>query len=248
MAKTYEAIYVPDARITVDGILDETVWQKANLETGFAFPWEDRPAPPTEFRAVLDRDALCFAFRVADPDVVLAADYRGKEDVVREDRAELFFARDDGLSDYFCLEIDPLGRVLDYRASYYRKMDFGWSWPGLEAAGRLVEGGYCVEGRIPWKSLESLGLCPTNLKDREVFHEDSRPTGTDHFSPSGSPLRQAALPPGSQGQIKFGIYRAEFRHTGGGNWAESWISWVDPQTPEPDFHVPGSFGTLRWSR
>ena len=25
---------------------------------------------------------------------------------------------------------------------------------------------------------------------------------------------------------------------------EAWISWGDPQTPEPDFHVPSSLGWL----
>ena len=211
MTKVYEAVCVPDAGITVDGILDETAWEQANREVGFSFPWEDRPAPRTEFRAMFDRQALCFAFRVEDTDVVLARDYRSKEDVVREDRAELFFALDAELSEYFCLEIDPLGRVLDYRASYYRQMDFSWSFPGLEAAGRPVEGGYCVEGRIPWTAFQSLGF----------------------------PAPRPGL------EIKFGIYRAEFRHAAGAEWAESWISWVDPQTAEPDFHVPGSFGRLR---
>jgi hypothetical protein len=25
---------------------------------------------------------------------------------------------------------------------------------------------------------------------------------------------------------------------------EGWMSWVDPKTPEPDFHVPSSLGRL----
>jgi hypothetical protein len=45
--------------------------------------------------------------------------------------------------------------------------------------------------------------------------------------------------------IKFGMYRADFRHREAGAWSESWISWVDPRTAEPDFHVPQSFGYLR---
>ncbi len=211
MAKIYEAVYVPDARITVDGILDEAVWQKANLETGFAFPWEDRPAPRTEFRAVFNDRAFCFAFRADDDDIVLAADYQGKEDVVREDRVELFFALDDELASYYCLEIDPLGRVLDYHANFYRRFDRSWSCPGLDVTGRRTEKGYCVEGLIPLRSLQLLGF----------------------------PALESGRP------IKFGIYRAEFSHTEGSGWSESWISWVDPQTAEPDFHVPSSFGRLR---
>jgi hypothetical protein len=210
MMKIYEACYVPDAEINLDGIADEPAWEHANLETGFTFPWEDRPVPRTEFRALFDDWALYFAFSVDDDDIVLAEDYHDKNDVVREDRVELFFALDDDLADYFCLEVDPLGRVLDYRAAYYRQFDRSWTFPGLDVVGRQTDDGYRVEGLIPLKSLQSLGF------------------------PS----------PDSGRPIKFGIYRAEFSHADGSAWTESWISWVDPQTAEPDFHVPSSFGSL----
>ena len=210
MTKTYEATYVVDAEINLDGLADEPAWKKANLETGLTFPWEDRPAPRTEFRALFDDWALYFAFAVEDDDLVLVEDYEGEEDVVREDRVELFFALDDELNNYYCIEIDPLGRVLDYRASHYRQFDFSWTFPGLDVMGHPTDEGYRVEGLIPLRSLELLGFPSPE---------------------SGSP-------------IKFGIYRAEFRHTEGPEWAESWISWVDPKTAEPDFHVPQSFGTL----
>ena len=208
---TYEARYVHDPKIILDGALTEPAWQRANIETGFSFPWENRPVPGTEFRALFDASALYFAFRVKDNDIVLAERFRSKEDVVYEDRVELFFALDEQLAQYFCLEIDPLGRVLDYRASHYRKFDFSWKFPGLDTVGIRTDGGYAVQGQIDWKAFQSLGFPP----------------------------------PDSGHAIKFGIYRAEFRHTEGRQWSESWISWVDPQTEEPDFHVPESFGYLK---
>ena len=214
MTKTYEACYVPAAEINLDGIADEPAWEQAAPETGFAFPWEDRPTPRTEFRALFDDWAFYFSFNVEDDDLVLAEDYRDKEDVVREDRVELFLARDETLSEYYCLEIDPLGRVLDYRASHYRQFDFSWTFPGLDVVGRPADDGYRVEGLIPLRSLERLGF----------------------------PMPDSGQP------IKFGIYRAEFRHAAGSEWSESWISWVDPRTEEPDFHVPASFGYLNWVR
>ncbi len=217
-SKTYEARYVPRANITPDGMLTEPAWEHANLETAFTFPWEQRSPPDTEFRAVYDTDALYFSFRVTDDDVVLAERFRTKMDVIVEDRVELFFARDERLAEYYCLEIDPLGRVLDYRASYHREFDFSWSFPELNAVGTLVPGGYTVAGRIPWAALQSLGFPP----------------------------------PSSHNAIKFGIYRAEFRHAQEGQregqGSEEWISWVDPQTEEPDFHVPESFGYLKMAR
>ena len=212
--KTYEACYVPDANIILDGTLPEPAWERANIETGFSFPWEDRPLPGTEFRALFDANALYFSFRVEDDDIVLAERFRSKEDVVYEDRVELFFALDEELAEYFCLEIDPLGRVLDYRAAHYRKFDFSWSFPGLDVVGLRTSDGYAVQGRITWDAFQSLGFPP----------------------------------PDSGRAIKFGIYRAEFRHTEEREWSESWISWVDPRTEEPDFHVPESFGFLKMVR
>lgn len=211
MVKTYEAHYAPHAKIGAGGLLHASEWEKANVEARFSFPWENRPAPRTEFRALFDERALYFAFVVDDDDLVLAEEYRSKDDVVREDRVELFFARDEKLAEYFCLEMDPLGRVLDYKASHYRKFDFSWRFPGLAVAGKRTGGGYAVEGMIPLGPLQSLGFPP----------------------------------PGPACAIKFGIYRAEFRHAKPKGWVEGWISWVDPHTKEPDFHVPESFGQLR---
>lgn len=212
--KTYEARYVPNAKIILDGALTESAWERANLETGFSFLCEQRAVSSTEFRALFDTHALYFAFRVKDDDIVLAEHFRSKEDVVYEDRVELFLALDEDLAEYFCLEIDPLGRVLDYRASHYRKFDFSWSFPGLDVVGIQTNEGYAVEGLISWKSFRSLGFPPPDFGRA----------------------------------IKFGIYRAEFRHTEGRQWSESWISWVDPRTAEPDFHVPQSFGYLKMVR
>ena len=64
-------------------------------------------------------------------------------------------------------------------------------------------------------------------------------------------------------KILCGLYRAEFSHDRSGKPVvqqetihnrgrkldgpppiEEWISWVDPKTPEPDFHVPSSLGWL----
>ena len=44
-----------------------------------------------------------------------------------------------------------------------------------------------------------------------------------------------------------GLFRAEFSHgTEAGPVIEDWMSWVDPEVESPDFHVPSSFGTVRF--
>ena len=221
--------YLPAGGVRLESELDGPDWTPAHVETRFAFPWQPAAAPPTEFRAVYDAAALYFAFRVQDADVVVLDTLRDKQDVVLEDRVELFFSRDDRMSEYYCLEVDPLGRTYDYRGAYYRRFDPAWQWPGLETRGVLRADGYEVAGRIPLASFATLGFAPLRAGVR----------------------------------IRCGLYRAEFSHARSGapavrrdsihtqgRWSagpppiEDWISWVDPGTPHPDFHVPASLGWL----
>jgi hypothetical protein len=227
--RTYPVGCLPQAKIIVDGRADEPDWALAHVENGFVFPWKRAAAPLTEFRALYDDAFLYFTFRVHDADVVVLDTLRDKRDVVLEDRVEMFFSRDDRMSEYYAIEIDPLGRTYDYRGAYYRQFDSTWTWCGLETKGTLREHGYEVEGRIPLASFESLGF--------------------------------PQLGPGVK--IRCGLYRAEFSHDRSGRPVvqqdsmhtqgrraegpppiEDWISWIDPGTPQPDFHVPTSLGWL----
>lgn len=49
------------------------------------------------------------------------------------------------------------------------------------------------------------------------------------------------------GRMVTGVYRAEFSHSDRGV-EQNWISWVDPGTEAPDFHVPSSFGMFEFLR
>ncbi|MFG0261745.1 MAG: carbohydrate-binding family 9-like protein [Novipirellula sp. JB048] len=54
---------------------------------------------------------------------------------------------------------------------------------------------------------------------------------------------------GDTGYLIAGLYRAEFSHDPqGGPVIEDWMSWIDPDVATPDFHVPSSFGTIRFAR
>lgn len=225
--QTYRVVFVPGAQIELDGKADESVWKRAFVERRFQFAGQTTPPPLTEFRAICTEDALCFHFNVEDADVVVLPTLRDEEDQVFQDRVEMYFALDDQLKEYYCFEIDSKGRAFDYKASYYRQLDTNWKWKQLETKGTPTPKGYAVEGRIPLASLEALGF--------------------------------PRLRPGVR--IRTGVYRAEFSHDRSGRPVErkttihnrgrfldgpppieSWITWVDPKTPEPDFHVPSSLG------
>ena len=93
-------------------------------------------------------------------------------EVVDSDRVEIFFRRDEQLDPYYCLELDPLSRVLDYKAGYYRQFDFEWHWPGLKdlvVNGMFSEPGYAVEGSATLASLSRLGLLQNNILEAGLF-------------------------------------------------------------------------------
>lgn len=43
-------------------------------------------------------------------------------------------------------------------------------------------------------------------------------------------------------RLRCGVFRAEFDHATDGRIRQNWISWVLPDSPEPDFHIPSAFG------
>ena len=42
--------------------------------------------------------------------------------------------------------------------------------------------------------------------------------------------------------IEVGVYRAKFSKDKNGNYEPTWITWVNPNTAEPNFHIASSFG------
>lgn len=206
-----------NAAVKIDGAATEAVWtQIGTIDGSFHYPWEAVRAPKTIFRAFQDGQNFYFNFVVYDTDIIVSQKWQGESTVDNEDRVELFFAPgaidkpgSSGLPVYYAIEVDPLGRVHDYSAVYYRHLETAWHLDGLQTAAKIEKGMYTVEGSIPIASLNKLGLI------------DGR------------------------GIMRTGVYRAEFSNTGKG-LDMRWISWVDPKTVDPDYHVNSSFGEFRF--
>ena len=45
-------------------------------------------------------------------------------------------------------------------------------------------------------------------------------------------------------KIETGIFRAKYNSTDAINFEPTWISWVNPNTETPNFHIASSFGVL----
>ncbi len=74
--KTYEARFVREPGIIIDGDGDEPAWEKAVPQGDFFFPWTEREPPLTEFRALHDGRSLYFLFRVDEDDIVSVEDFQ----------------------------------------------------------------------------------------------------------------------------------------------------------------------------
>lgn len=190
-----------------------TVWEMADLNSDFSYPWENEKVPKTNFRALHDDEYFYFRFDVEDDNVLTYVDKDHKMEVVHSDRVEIFFRQDENLNPYYCLEMDARGRVLDYVTHYYRDFDYEWAWPEFKnlSVKAIANGtGYVVEGAISLSSLKELGL----LKNNEL---------------------EAGLYRGYCMKLPIEKAEADLR----------WISWVKPDSKEPDFHIPSSFGKLK---
>ncbi len=149
---------IPDAKITVDGILNEPAWQKANMTNHFVFPWEDSRPPKTEFRAFHDSENFYFSFVAKDDEIISTPEIDNEQDLIEQDRVEIYLTLDEDLKKYYCLELGANGYVLSYSASFPRQLDFSWDYPDIETGAVIHDDGYVVEARIPVKSLEKLGF------------------------------------------------------------------------------------------
>ena len=162
------------AAIHFTGKGDDPVWQKADLLSDFSYPWEQEKPRPTNFRALHNDEWLYCLFEVTDADINIRRVTDHKSEVASSSRAEIFFKIDDRLNPYYCLEIDPLGRVMDYQGHYYRNFDLNWTWPPEHIAVKtaITETGYTIELALSKVSLKELGLLTNNTLLAGLYRAD----------------------------------------------------------------------------
>ena len=172
--KSYPVRSPGEEILSISGYGNSELWKKAALLSDFHYPWDKGIPPPTTFRALHNKDWLFCLFEVTDNNVHILRNSDNKWEVASSDRVEIFFRKDDKLLPYFCLEIDPLGRVLDYKAEFHRKFDITWSWPKdqLIIKTSQSEGGYIVELAIGKNSLRQLGLLGGNKLEAGLYRAE----------------------------------------------------------------------------
>jgi len=167
-----------DTAITIDGSLDEPVWARAARLTAFSQyqPVDGRPAEdPTEVMVWYSPEAIHFGIRARElHGKVVRATQANRDNIASEDQIQILLDTNDDRSIAYLFGVNPLGVQQDgTRSSSFFGGAGGASATGggsrninpLEGAvdlnpdyvfqsrGRLVDGGYEVEVRIPFKSI-----------------------------------------------------------------------------------------------
>ena len=132
-------------------------WYTIKAIKPFFAPW-DYLEDETVFRCFFSSQYFYFSFNVADATPIMCREFVQESDVEAEDRVEIFFSASKDMGQYYCMEIDPSGHVMDYSASYYRKFDYEWNFKSLEICSIKDEKGYIVAGRLCVSELLELGI------------------------------------------------------------------------------------------
>ncbi|MCK0126007.1 CBM9 family sugar-binding protein [Gelidibacter sp. F2691] len=158
--KTYTVNKIDVNHMTINGRVDHSLWGKAMVLNDFSSPWHFESVEDIEFRALYDEDTLFVSFKVSDSHLHIDSTDDSKKSVDNSDRVELFLRSDKHLDPYYCLEIDPLARVQDFRARPNRQFDFSWNWPkeAIEIKSHITETHFFVELALRMAFLKEFNL------------------------------------------------------------------------------------------
>jgi hypothetical protein len=155
-----------DTTITIDGRLDEPVWRRAAVLTGFSeyTPVDQRPAPDsTEVLVWYSPTALYFGIRAFEPHGIVRATLADRDNISNDDNVEIHLDTFREGRKALVFIVNPLGVQADGT-----KNEGGGFIPGAnvapgqndlsadfqwESKGRLTDYGYEVEIRIPFSSI-----------------------------------------------------------------------------------------------
>ncbi|UOB16049.1 sugar-binding protein [Abyssalbus ytuae] len=209
MSKIYIVNKILKEQLIINNKGNDLLWKQANVIKDFCSPWDSKDIERIEFRALWDENKLFFCFKVYDVEIHVHESNNINDSINHSDRVELFFRSNDSMNPYYCLEIDPTARIMDFMAKPGKNFNFDWNWPSghIEVKSTIEKNYFIVEGAISLQSLKELRLLKQN-------------------------------------RIETGVYRAKYNKQKEGTYKPTWITWVNPKTETPDFHITSSFGVF----
>ncbi|MEP6991992.1 MAG: carbohydrate binding family 9 domain-containing protein [bacterium] len=196
-----------DTTVTIDGVLDEPVWSRAAVLTGFSLyaPVDGRPAPDsTEVRVWYSGDAMYFGIRAFAERGTVAATLADRDRIGSDDNVELHLDTFHERNRAFVFIVNPLGIQADGTKSEGGgfipgsnvgpgqndlSADFNW-----QSRGHVTDWGYEVEVRIPFSSLRYPALAVQEWGfqvDRHVQRNGYEETWTPARKASASFIAQS---------------------------------------------------------
>lgn len=189
--KTYKVQHIAAQKILIAGLGDDKLWDKAHKMVDFSSPWDNAPVKEIAFKALWSDSHLYIKFRVADNQVHInnSTSTICTETIGESDRVELFFRTNDQLNPYYCLEIDPSPRVMDFKAKPNKDFDFDWQWPteDLKVSSYVASDYFTVEIAISIASLKKLDLIQNNCIETGIYRAKYNEQADGSFEPTWIP-------------------------------------------------------------
>lgn len=169
--KTYIVNKIKNNSLTIIGGDRHSAWVDAIVLTDFTSPWNSKSPSKTEFKALWDENNLYFSFKVYDDTIYIDKEDNSIQSIGSSDRVELFFRTDESMNPYYCLEIDPSSRIMDFKAYPNKDFDFSWKWPSrdINIKSHSKVDYFIVEGSITISSMKSFNLIKDNRIETGIF-------------------------------------------------------------------------------
>ncbi len=190
---------------TIDGKLDDPVWEVAAVIDRFPAFWRDAdPGALTRARLLWDNDALYFAATLTDTELRSFGTKRN-DTLWNGDVFELFFKPSESREAYYEFQVNPRSVILELPFS--RRGDDFVTLAAKPALGMNAvattdgtvdhpgdhDRGWAVEGRIPWSAFAPTGGRPLSgaIWRFALCRYDYGPEGTRPVLTSSAPLRRS---------------------------------------------------------
>jgi hypothetical protein len=199
-------------RPQVDGSLLEEVWGKAPFLPPLKLPWGEGELQITEARFLWDANYFYGAFRAWDKEIVTWTDPKHE--------GKLAVVDHDRVELFFALTDD----LREYYCFEINPKGLVLDYKASHY--RNFDYSWRMEGLQVGTSIQANGY----TVELAIPFREMKKLGFP-FSTSKSGF-----------SWKVGVYRADFSLVKPGELRMLWHTWVDPNLPEADFHVPASFG------
>jgi hypothetical protein len=248
-----------DTSVVIDGRLDERVWERAARLTGFSQyrPSDGRPAEEkTEVLVWYAPDAIYFGIRATETHGTVRATLADRDNIDADDRIQILLDTYDDHRRALLFSVNPLGVQEDgvwsdgfsggaggassggrFDASVDLNPDYVY-----QSRGRVLDDGYEVEVRIPFKSLRYQSANPQDWGlqiVRTVQHSGYEDTWTPAVRANASFLIQSGTLTGLRG-MRRGLVM---------DFTPEFTTRLDGAPSASGYHYKGDAdvgGTLRW--